>query len=763
MQINYKNSVLIAVPAIHNQVVFADKVNQLCSDKEHTPDAIAVELGPALASVICTWLKELGVKKNAITVLPCMLGVLGENNLIHPNYMESVQNIQLFSGKSLKNISTDTLNELFEFKSKYLVGLSSTDSIIEAIRCAIELDIPVYGIDMETFAKSKTNPVLYEDQSNAINDFDLYIEANELVTSSIRDTYIDDRREKVMAARLKAILKKHKKVLYTGGIAHFHTLKKQLHNPGILPVETIYSEDSVYRRVIVHPEIAASLIDGFPVVSTLYENKRLPAGTRPKDYRNIPDFKNVYETILHNSINTWFDQQAQIKQYYLHVSEFEKMLAAYSILGGKLTPDIVDLLTVAQTIMPEEFCRILETHLMDIRRPWASHNDFPNYPVMESFNKLNQTQTNNQAKLINPNIGNKNQKGMGFHHSSPFYYQNLKQNISNRQTIKNWRWSDQPKNTNKQFYYYSWIWPPCESLLYGTALQLAKSCVREKDKNNSVIFEGSVYEGIDLKKSLRSIIRGENKYYVKLPTSNKLSGIPDGKSPDPAVFLFSGKEVKSNEKWNLYSGGSTIGNHVKDYNRFNQVTRQFGSLFVASIAYETYIPIPEELKNYATNNTSISGITIFGNPCINSFQSAKWLEDNDYKCCPVIDAGSFTSLAEKYLEWYNISIARYDWQNGLIWLAIPFCKEHLLVIAPENFKPHPDIYLECKKRKIPLEIVPLSHFPEKNIKKMKERICLRTNDVNGFRFDNEIEVLMGERADNYLNLLPPYMQQQINP
>ncbi len=56
--------------------------------------------------------------------------------------------------------------KLLNYSDRYLAALSSTDSIIEAVRCSIELNIPVYGIDLDEFSASHRKPLLVEDPTN---------------------------------------------------------------------------------------------------------------------------------------------------------------------------------------------------------------------------------------------------------------------------------------------------------------------------------------------------------------------------------------------------------------------------------------------------------------------------------------------------------------------------------------------------------------------------------------------------------------------
>lgn len=760
MQLQLKNGIITAVPAIHNRAVFADRVNQLCSDKWKIPKAIVVELGPGMTHFVKDWLVDLGTKRNRKSILPCMLGVTTTNNLIHPDCKDSLLDLQLHTVKRINNISPEILNQVYGYTDRTLVCLSPTDSIIEAIRCGIELEIPVFGIDMEVHANGLSNSVLFENSQLALSGVDDYIERNEEATGFVRDPYIDFRREFIMASQIKAVLSEFKNILYTGGIAHWYSLKKLLNDPNVLPAKIPGTSESRFKKVIVHPEIAIRSTDLFPVFSAIYEKRRQPAGKRSTGFQNIPNPAELYKQILSETIFKCGEDPAFQNKSLILIPEFERILIHFSMLGGKISPDWSDMLHVAYSMMPDEFCRILESCIMDIGQPWASNRTFPKLPVIEPSGNSNNAEISNKGRIATPTPDAQKQKGLDYHHSGSFYFQNIKEAAYANKSLKHWKWIDKPRGGKSDKYRFAWIWPPSECLLYGTALQAAKINPADKSKDKSVVFEGSLYEGIDVKKSMRSFITGDKKLYVRV-SSGKESAIPDGKNPEPAVFIFEDNETIPKAHWDMFLGGSTIGNHVRDYNKFKLVTNQFGTCFVASIAYETDLPVPIEMNPMVRNYNSLAGITLFGNPCINSSQSAQWLEDTDYKCCPILETSTVANLQQKYREWFKISFWGYDWKNLLIMYAIPYCKEQLVVIAPDGFTPDPRITRECKARKTELTIIPLSFYPAEKIKTMRKRYSVRTNDANGFDFESDAEEIFGEKSDNHFNLLPPYMQNQL--
>ncbi len=189
LEIQHEGSILLAVPAIHYKAVFAEEVHRLCLHQVSRPDAIAVELDPESLEALILFLKALGVREGSQTQLPCMLGLISTNSV--------------------------------QAKGHSVLALSATDSIIEAVRLSIELGIPVHGIDTPDFPVPTMPEQLLEDSVDAWKCFSGYIERNESAAHLTRDKAIDTKREQVMVAKLKWILSKYSRVLYTGGLAHW--------------------------------------------------------------------------------------------------------------------------------------------------------------------------------------------------------------------------------------------------------------------------------------------------------------------------------------------------------------------------------------------------------------------------------------------------------------------------------------------------------------------------------------------------------------
>jgi len=392
-EIKVGNSILKAVPAIHYKAIFAREIYRLCCQEDQKPDAIAVELGPHVVLEIIKWMKELGVGPGKKTELPCMPGFLIENKLVHPKYRETAARLQQHFGKPISGISPSLLSAFLHYSPNYLLSISTTDSIIEAIRCGIEADIPVYGIDIDGFSMYNDRSLLIQDPD--VQRFDLgdFVSLNGKTASLLRDDYVDGRRENVMAARLKAILAHYKTVVFTCGLAHWESIKSKLNDPQVMPAGILLPETSVtIRRVLIHPALAVRSMDTYPILTTIYEENRRNITNENKELIQLPDTEKIFRNILKQSYSKYFSEAKATSKNHANsndfdrIADFEHLLSAMRLVQQRSVTSMADLVDTALRIMPEQFTKILLEQLMETGRPWASPAQFPELPLITQAN-----------------------------------------------------------------------------------------------------------------------------------------------------------------------------------------------------------------------------------------------------------------------------------------------------------------------------------------------------------------------------------------
>ncbi len=663
-----------------------------------------------------------------------MLGLLDHNHLIHPGLQSRVDLLQEHLAKPLSAVEPAILREILGFYPRNVLPLSVTDSICEAVRSGVQHEIPVFGVDLEEFAQRPESYRLTDDLREQEFDLDDYTRHGERFTH-IRDPYIDFRRETAMAARLKFLLSRHKKVLFVGGLAHWTSITALLGDDTVRPAELlIRNSKPPGKRVIIHPSMAVNYMDHFPVMSTLYEAWRAAASGGEKE--PFPMAGKVSRDILQKTFQEYAGQErapGDVSDKGELMLLFDNYVRRLCLLSGRKFPSMADLLETARILMPEAFYTLLLDNLMDLGQPWASSSMFPQYPVISS--------QRSGVRLFPAEPGERPLQ----HH------------------FTEWKWKDEAKIEPEQRWFPDWIWPPCEAVLFGSAWEAQKIALTVPADTLPVPFdtEGAFHRGIDLKASLRSVIRGERKIYVKKESGTPAPFLPDEKNPEPAVFLFDLFPPEKNTHWSLLIAGSGIEDHIVNGKNYEETVRKFGRYFISSISMIHDSDVPGELNPCVNSFSLLEGICLFGNPCINAVQGARWLEETNFRACPALTSTSLKNLLEYYRHWHGTTIDPLDWTTALIRFAIPFAKERAVVIAPDGFRLPEIARREARKRGISLDFLPLGTFSPERITAMRRRMTVTASDADGLSYPPETIACLGEQPDHYFELLPPHQRRQL--
>lgn len=775
-EIIYKRRKLIAIPAVHYRAAFAKHVKSVCSNQDSRPGAIAVELGPGATSAISAWFKELETATSGGRI-PSMLGLIRNNRRIHPQFKEKAIRLQKNYAKQLHEIPQSILKNNIDYAAVSLVCLSLTDSIIEAIRCAHELKIPVYGIDIEDSASMKRSPGIIEDPLKAYDNLGNYIHDNQHPAMTGRDHHVDGRREKVMAARLKYLLLRHERILFTGGLAHWLEIQRLLTDSCLKPASHIpINKGEDYTRVLVHPAIAVSQMDIFPSVTTWYEKQRKRVNPCSGSCVSTAFMKMFHEQ-LDAAYIAYFSDQNNGKNTIGKCKDREKLPAFESFLGKLCVmtqhqfPTIAMVMEAAEAIMSNSFVKSLSESLIKHDMKWAMPDDFKELPLLgpapaardHAFPSSMQT-----ARVGVPRKGRGADDDVIYEYTDPFYLSAGRENGDSMKIIKaSWFTSDKPdlrSSVGLASAGLRWAWPPCEFLLHATGFEAANLSKSNSSERNSEAFEGSLLEGINVKKTLRAKIRGDNTLYVHRKRKNMVedNAITNGQSLEPTVFIFEDPNTAHKAVWSLgTAGGDDMREYVKpaECARFDKITGQFGSVFVGSVFFASRVPSSEDIGSAVEWENKLFGYLSFGNPCANINQSLMWLEATDYRACPILRDKTFDNLVGHYQLRHNVSIEPLRWAAALVRFAIPYARKRVVIVAADGFALDRIAQQEAHARRIELDVIPLSVFPRDTIRQTRRQYFVKTGK-GGLEIELELERQLGPK-DKYLDMLPPMMQAQV--
>ncbi len=752
-----KKGDLIPVPAIHYHSIFAAHVNAICRDEARRPDAISVELGASAVQAIIAWLKELGVDSGKR--LPVMLGLTWRNRHIHPKYRETAIRLQREYGKPLHMIPKEVLHEYMNYTDGTILCLSPTDSIIEAIRCGIELDIPVHGVDLEEMAPHEPVRNIIEEPLMARKDIEAYVQRNMALAADSRDPYVDGRREKVMSARIKYLLERHHRVLFTCGLGHWARIQRLLEDSSAPAANALPQPGATkMKRILVKPSTAIRQMDIYPSVTTYYEKQRFPAGNADTAPANIDyvailreQLDTAYAKYLSNKKNT---PRGKNNSSLLGLHRFEDFLMRYCAVNHTLMPDAHLLLTAAESVMPDRFRKVLERSLLSRKIKWATSKQFPELPVLTTapFPPSDSTPPGPGTisffiTNVHPELSSRNSKGNRLILIPPASNDEPRPRSRNRSNDR----IDTP-----------WVWPPCEYIFYSTALDAAEKLNIEHAKHKSQAFEGALLGGLDIRSSLRAAIRDDNTLYVKQLPRHMEYVVAGGHAIEPTVFVFENPDHPLKGRWSLGTAGYPLREYVEpdELSRFDHITRTRGSVFVSWVNVALDAAVPAHLQSVISSAKRLNGALLFGNPTANLKQSARWLKETRYSTCPILDDSGVQSLFRHYQSSFGIDPKNRDLNHAsaLVMMAVPYAHKRIMVIGPDNFEMDASVQKEAKARGISIDFLPLTSFPDTHISKMRLQYILKRGS-NPINIPPMAEKILGSQ-DEYRHKLPPAMQQQ---
>lgn len=752
LSFHYEDAVLYVVPAIHFNHVFAWEVNKICFDGETRPDAIAVELGPHVAKAAVNWLDELSRTDNHKN-LPVMLGLLKRNRLIHTSFKQKAIQLQKETGKDLSELHPDILQKELGFYGYSLLCLSPTDSIIEALRCGIALNVPVFGVDLDEMASGINKPVVLVQSPAEVNDIPAYVGQNAHFAELGRDEEVDLRRETVMAARLKVLLTHYRKVVFTCGMAHWLRIRDLLKNdtvsPALMPeiTEKILEE---YKRVVVHPLIAARYMDLFPAMAKYYEAFRVSSNghANTPNKRSRIDAAKIFHVSLKKAYRDYFKGKGRACGEDLErFCDFEGYLGNLCMLNQRPIPDLGMTIRAAKETMSADFVRALTDMFMKF--PWASPDKFPGSTLIGPSSNNG----NDAGSVILVENGHQGEKG--------FYIRPVLPNTFSLPPDIPYKWRKSKKLIkvfSLDFSVHTWL--PWDRLISSMSLRAIKAASKKHAMRKPEAFEGSILEGIDVKATIRAYSRGDERFYVRNVSEENRDGLNliEG---FPVVWILQPGNNNSSEWIVLHEPCSYMERYVRDKTSFRHIANRRGHNMVATIAYGS--------RNQKNNGSSLSedvkcdlyhGVILFQPICWTNKQFAHWAELTRYSHNPFcsdsfLGNGAFNDLFSYYIKKHGIKLGEFHWATTLILLALPFAKEVLTVVVPEGYHIDRVVYRMAKKHRI--DICPVSHnlFSQAELDRLSlcQLVPVITHEPTCV-YSKNIEKCIGERQTDNLHLVP---------
>lgn len=329
--VRYENVVLVGV--LHYRVEFSIAVNTMIRNEK--PDCICVELPHALRNEIISGIRQL------------------------PHH-------------------SVILYETAQHENAVLI-IEGSDGIQEAVRCALEQDIPIRFVDplalrFPLFLDRLPDAYLIDKIGQKT-----FLEVLSATGNPVRENDGDNaRRESFMAAKIQEAIREYERVLFVGGLGHILGIRERLKQPQALPLMKTGVRAAVTAPV--HPDSLKKGFTEIPRVTETFEKWR----KSPED----PPPINRHEMIL--------DLMERASAYFSHTTRQEvpeyvrvtwvKFLRKWLKFKGWLLPDLYHLVVAARSAMDEDFAYHVHEFLSDYE--WANDPMDPSAVLLNEDNLM---------------------------------------------------------------------------------------------------------------------------------------------------------------------------------------------------------------------------------------------------------------------------------------------------------------------------------------------------------------------------------------
>ena len=359
-----------AVPILHYRMECAQLVRM--AFHQLRPDAVAIELPATLEAAFTRAVRRLP----EISVISYQTGI--------------------------KKGSEQGNNE-----TAYLL-VEPADPLVEAARQALERNLPLHFVDVDTDSYPRHHEHLPDSYSICRLGLEAYYREYLKYNSGQSPCLEDQRREQGMAYRLRGLAEKHQRVLYVCGMAHLQRVKVLFALPQTEPLARIRRDGITLWNL--HPDSCREILGEFPFLSAVYEHRRGPLPDELKE--SGPGLRKSFhalelihggkqelpeEQLLGNAIlraarhlgkeGVFLDRQRVIYRLFCEAARhyrqetgetvhmwqkraFFRFSRNYALQGGQLQPDLFQLLASARGCIDDNFayalCRLATCY------PWQS-------------------------------------------------------------------------------------------------------------------------------------------------------------------------------------------------------------------------------------------------------------------------------------------------------------------------------------------------------------------------------------------------------
>lgn len=710
---------ITVVPSVHDAFPFADTVNLLCRTEAF--DAIAVELDADTLSAAQRFIH--GLRPDADTgkiCLPLMMGVKKTNRMILPSMKQRVVALRKHFKKGLSDLPEEWLFDEIGYRKTLVAALTPTDSIIEAIRCAVELETPIFGVDLKEFAIPAVENAYIGDPYLVAHESDTRGYLRFLPGAD--EQYVHGRREFAMAARLKALATEYRRVLFVCGAGHLPEIARRLSDHPIAPTSIESFQPREVSPLCVLPKItAAAHISLFPLTAALYEAHRKPANSadHSEGGLSIDEVRQHIAAAFSLHRKQYFEDRKDATvspktissdairyQGFLNVARLFHTNLGYGIYRMNV------LLQCAKSLMSREYVGSLSHFLMNI--PWISEKDYPEVQRLTDSEKSSVTKSYIPRHLR----GNANVL---------------------------------PDSASPETGFLM-TWRPWETLLLAKCQEAFQKSEHPNWIRMAIPFGGDLHDGVHFKQTIRAAAKGEDSIYVSKPTKTKHSDRTDDFDGYPFVWIFEETQHAAAQWRYLFHDAKWLRPHAAKPTVFETMVLNRGEIILSTIGPCRDVAAAHPAMRYM----KYSGLVQFDPICWTSAQIAHWLESNDAKRNPMMRQNADF---EKCIDSACLAVGgirkNMDWRDVLVATAISAAVRNITVVRKNTYRIAACLRKAAKAGGISLLELDLGLFEKETLDKLSTCITAPAAVHEPWaKFEPWVEEVLGQKQHDLDDLIP---------
>ncbi len=297
-------------------------------------------------------LPETQLAKTQILFLPVLHGKLEFAQEVRRRILQwqpeavAVEYPSTLQEKILRGVARLPLLSVISYQEKdgttvYLL-IEPVEPLIEAIRTAQELGIPVYFVDLDVEGYPGVPEVFPDSYAVSRIGYERYV--SEALKVEYSKNPLDEHRERAIAYHLRRLAERHSRLAYVGGMAHIRSIMEALQQDLPQPMERRRREGvQIFHLDAVSSREVLSEIGFF---QGRYEEARKEGC--------LLDRLSLYQELLQKALIQHREKnREEVQPRYLSV--LNQFVRNYALLEGRLTPDFYQFLVAARGAVNDDF------------------------------------------------------------------------------------------------------------------------------------------------------------------------------------------------------------------------------------------------------------------------------------------------------------------------------------------------------------------------------------------------------------------------